>query len=146
MALTVSHPFVSAKPDGGDSSLVQPSNWNANHSVTGSVDVANGGTGANNAGDARTNLGLGTIATQEANNVTISGGTISGVAITSLDSNTTFQDNVDPTKQMQLQLSSLQAGHTTVVTLPNENTDYAYTLVAEETTQTLSNKTLPSLS
>lgn len=43
------------------------------------VAVADGGTGASTAGDARTNLGLGTIATQNANNVTITGGSISGI-------------------------------------------------------------------
>jgi len=41
-----------------------------------------GGTGANNAAGARQNLGLGTIAVQNANTVAITGGTINGVAIT----------------------------------------------------------------
>lgn len=41
--------------------------------------IADGGTGASTAGDARTNLGLGTIATQNSNNVSITGGAISGV-------------------------------------------------------------------
>ena len=41
--------------------------------------VADGGTGASNAADARTNLGLGSIATQAANNVAITGGSISGI-------------------------------------------------------------------
>ena len=49
MAITVTHPFVSAIVDGGDTTLVQPSNWNATHSLTGTVDVANGGTGASTA-------------------------------------------------------------------------------------------------
>jgi hypothetical protein len=44
------------------------------------VAVADGGTGAGTAGGARTNLGLGTIATQAANNVSISGGSITGIA------------------------------------------------------------------
>lgn len=41
--------------------------------------VADGGTGASDASGARTNLGLGTMATQNANNVAITGGTASGV-------------------------------------------------------------------
>jgi hypothetical protein len=46
------------------------------------VPIANGGTGANNIVDARINLGLGTMAVQNANAVAITGGTISAVAIT----------------------------------------------------------------
>ena len=45
MALTLTHPFVSAIPDGSDATVVRPSNWNANHTVVGTLDVANGGTG-----------------------------------------------------------------------------------------------------
>lgn len=47
----------------------------------GTVVVAGGGTGATDAATARTNLGLGTISTQNANSVTISGGSIDGTAI-----------------------------------------------------------------
>lgn len=34
MALSITHPFTSAKADGTDATLVQPSNWNANHTIT----------------------------------------------------------------------------------------------------------------
>lgn len=34
MTLSVTHPFVSAKSDGVDATLVQPSNWNAGHTLT----------------------------------------------------------------------------------------------------------------
>ncbi len=46
MTLTVKHAFVSAKADGGDTSVVRPSDWNANHTFTGTLDPVNGGTGS----------------------------------------------------------------------------------------------------
>jgi len=46
MAITVKHLKTSAIPDAGDATLVQPSDWNADHTLTGTVPVANGGTGA----------------------------------------------------------------------------------------------------
>jgi hypothetical protein len=49
MAITVKHTFVSAIPDSGDSSLVEPSDWNADHVLTGTVPISNGGTGASTA-------------------------------------------------------------------------------------------------
>ena len=99
MAITVKHKFVSAIPDAGDTTIVQPSNWNDDHQLTGTVPVANGGTGAatltgyvkGNGTAAMTAAatipntdvtGLGTMSTQNANNVAITGGTMSGVAIT----------------------------------------------------------------
>lgn len=45
----------------------------------GTINVVNGGTGASTAADARTNLGLGTIATQDSSSVTITGGSITGI-------------------------------------------------------------------
>lgn len=47
----------------------------------GTLAVANGGTGATTAAVARTNLGLGTMATQNANTVAITGGTIDNIVL-----------------------------------------------------------------
>jgi hypothetical protein len=99
MAITVKHLKVSAIPDAGDDTLVEPSDWNADHTLTGTVPVANGGTGAATLtgyvkGNGTANMtasatvpstditGLGTMSTQNANAVAITGGTMSGVTVT----------------------------------------------------------------
>ena len=98
MAITVKHSKTSAIPDAGDTTLVQPSDWNADHTLTGTVPVANGGTGAatltgyvkGNGTSAMTAAstipstdvtGLGTMSTQNSNNISVTGGTMSGVTI-----------------------------------------------------------------
>lgn len=98
MAITVKHSKVSTIPDGDDSSLIRPSDWNDDHVLVGTVPVANGGTGAStltgyvkgNGTSAMTAsstipstdiTGLGTMASQNANNVTITGGSISGTTV-----------------------------------------------------------------
>jgi hypothetical protein len=98
MAITVKHSKVSTIPDGTDTSVVRPSDWNDDHVLTGTVPVANGGTGAatltgyviGNGTSAMTAsatipntaiTGLGTMSTQNANNVTITGGSISGATV-----------------------------------------------------------------
>jgi len=99
MAITVKHSKTSAIPDAGDTTLVQPSDWNADHTLTGTIPVANGGTGAATLtgyvkGNGTANMtasatvpstditGLGTMSTQNANAVAITGGTMSGVTVT----------------------------------------------------------------
>jgi hypothetical protein len=57
MAITVKHNKVSTIPDGTDTSVVRPSDWNDDHTLTGTVPIANGGTNATTAADALTNLG-----------------------------------------------------------------------------------------
>ena len=52
MTITVKHSKVSAVADGSDTSVVRPSDWNADHSLVGTVPIANGGTGQATANDA----------------------------------------------------------------------------------------------
>ena len=59
MAITVKHTKVSTVPDTSDTDLVRPSDWNADHTLT----------------------GLGSMAEQNANNVAITGGSISGTTV-----------------------------------------------------------------
>jgi hypothetical protein len=98
MAITVKHLKVSTVPDAGDDTLVEPSDWNADHVLTGTIPVDNGGTGASTlTGYVKGNgtaamtasatipstdvTGLGSMSTQNANNVNITGGSISGTTV-----------------------------------------------------------------
>jgi len=98
MAITVKHLKVSTIPDAGDDTLVEPSDWNADHQLTGTVPVANGGTGAATLtgyvkGSGTANMtaaatipstditGLGTMAAQNSNNISVTGGSISGTTV-----------------------------------------------------------------
>lgn len=53
----------------------------SNAATLATVTVGKGGTGATDAATARTNLGLGTIATQDASAVAITGGTVNGATV-----------------------------------------------------------------
>jgi len=81
--------------------------------------------------------GLGTMSTQAASAVAITGGTIADTSITVADNVFTLQDNLDPTKQAQFQLSGLLTGTTYVFTLPTSNGG-ASTLVDLNSAQTIS--------
>jgi microcystin-dependent protein len=59
--------------------------WNGSTWEDKVLDVAGGGTGGATASAARTSLGLGSIATQNSNNVTVTGGNISGVNLNASD-------------------------------------------------------------
>jgi hypothetical protein len=59
MALSITHTFVSAVPDGADTSAVRPSNWNATHTISGTVDTIGVTTGTSLA------LGGATLGTNE---------------------------------------------------------------------------------
>ena len=79
-----------------------------------------------NASTARTNLGLGSIATQNSTDVTI----------TAKDTNFTLQDDADNTKQARFQLSGIATGTTVTYTLPAGSAG-ASTLVDLATSQTI---------
>lgn len=69
--------------------------WNGAAWVDLILSIAGGGTGAATASAARTNLGLGSMALQDANAVAIVGGTISGISSLSVSGNTTITGTAD---------------------------------------------------
>ena len=120
----------------------------------GTLAVANGGTGAvtltgyvkgsgTSAMTASATIpstditGLGTMSTQAASAVAITGGTIVGTSLTIADNVFTLQDEADPTKQAQFQLVNIPTGTTTTYTLP-AGVANAATLIDAQTVQTIS--------
>ena len=57
MTIAVTHSTVATLPD-EPGAEINKAQWNANHSLTGVADIAQGGTGAGDAATARTNLGV----------------------------------------------------------------------------------------
>ena len=70
---------------------------------------------------ARTNLGLGSIATQASSAVTVTGGSITGTTITATDSTFTVADNADATKKLAFEVSGVTTATTRTLTVPNQN-------------------------
>jgi hypothetical protein len=52
MAILVKHSKVSTIPDDTDTSLIRPSDWNADHTLSGTIEIVNGGTGQTTANNA----------------------------------------------------------------------------------------------
>ena len=95
--------------------------------------------GLESAASARTNLGLGSMATQNANSVSITGGSITGVTLQ--DSDVFLVDNTDPSKKVQFELASIATGTTRTITVPNNSITLAGTNVDNNfaATQTFQN-------
>lgn len=74
--------------------------WSGAAWVDQGISLAGGGTGAVTAAGARTNLGLGTMAVQDASGVNITGGAISGVVISGLNATTAFSAGTVPTARL----------------------------------------------
>jgi hypothetical protein len=102
-------------------------------SITGITDlaIADGGTGASSAPAARTSLGLGTIATQDASSVAVTGGTVIGG---STPAAATFTQ-VDITAQGDLRLQDTTGGEYVALQAPGTvSVSYTLTLPAADGT------------
>jgi hypothetical protein len=123
MAITVKHKFVSAIPDAGDPTIVQPSNWNDTHDLTGTVPIANGGTNATTAADALTNLGAypasnpAGYGTGSVTSVAATAGT--GIAVTGSPITTSGTLNITNTAPDQTVVLNAGSGISTSGTYPN---------------------------
>ena len=125
MAITVKHSKVSTIPDEADTSLVRPSDWNADHTLTGTIDIANGGTGQTTA-----NLAFNALAPSQTGNT--------GKYLTTDGTDTSWSTNPLGT------VTSITAGTgLTGGTITTSGTIAIDSTVATLTgTQTLTNKTL----
>jgi hypothetical protein len=123
MAITVKHKFVSAIPDAGDTTIVQPSNWNDDHQLTGTIPIANGGTNATTAADALTNLGAypasnpSGYGTGSVTSVAATAGT--GIAVTGSPITTSGTLNITNTAPDQTVVLNAGTGISTTGTYPN---------------------------
>jgi len=84
------------------------------------IAIANGGTGATSSAGAQANLGLGTMALQNANSVAVTGGTITGMPSPSVASDVAIKSYVDATASGLTILAA--SGLATAAVLPNTPT------------------------
>jgi len=111
MALSITHPFVSAIPDGADTSVVRPSNWNATHSIA-DLSAVSKLIGSGSASAAPTEITLGS-------NLTMTGTTLS--ASSGTNSGPTFPGGIPLTgvKYVSISGSNLPTGDNDLYTVPS---------------------------
>tara|TARA_R100001198_G_scaffold69639_1_gene42152 strand:+ start:16 stop:1014 length:999 start_codon:yes stop_codon:yes gene_type:complete len=86
-------------------------------SIGSAVPVASGGTGATAAAAARTNLGLGSIATQAANSVAITGGSVAGITdLAVADGGTGASSAADARTNLGIGTIATQAANSVAIT------------------------------
>lgn len=125
MAITVKHSKVSTIPDEADTSLVRPSDWNADHVLTGTIPIVNGGTGQTTA-----NLAFNALAPSQTGNT--------GKYLTTDGTDTSWSTNPLGTVTSITAGTGLTGGTiTTSGTIAIDST-----VVTLTGTQTLTNKTL----
>ena len=88
MSVSLKHTFVSAVPDGSDTSVVRPSNWNAEHTLTGTISTLMGfdSTGASQS------VTVGSGLTYSAGSLTATGGSGTVTSVAALTLGTTGTD------------------------------------------------------
>jgi len=113
--------------------------------IVGEIPVANGGTGASTAAGARTNLGLGTIATQNNNNVSITGGSITGITDLAIADGGTGASTADQARtNLGLAIGTNVQAFNSNLTAFAGKTAPSGVVVGTTDSQTLTNKTLTS--
>src|SRR2546430_2095358 len=64
MAISLKHAFTDPKADGGDATIVRPTNWNAEHTLTGTAGSVLGFDASNNASEVLVRPVLGNVLTR----------------------------------------------------------------------------------
>lgn len=103
----------------------------ATNAASSATNAASSASSAASSAAAVAAVTTGNMSSQDADAVAITGGSVSSTSITVADNVFTLQDNVDPTKQAQFQLSGLATGTTRTYTLPDISSTIAVTTLGQ---------------